>query len=86
MFKDFSITSIGSGTHEFALNEVIDFNKVSWVRQFGSYGINPLWKSFRDSNIQGNFPPYKNLSAGEVFKDLGDLKQSKNVRNWSNKE
>jgi formamidase len=71
-----------AGTHEMAMIEIIDLEKVSWIRQFGSYGTNPLWKSFRDSKIQGKFPPYHNLKEGEIFKNLGDLKHHKNLRKW----
>jgi formamidase len=71
-----------AGTHEMAMTEAIDLEKVSWIRQFGSYGTNPLWKSFRDSKIQGKFPPYHDLQKGEIFKYLGDLKHHKNVNKW----
>jgi predicted amidohydrolase len=71
-----------AGTHEMVMTEVIDLDKVSWIRQFGSYGTNPLWKSFRDSKVQGNFPPYHRLKDGEIFKQLGDLKHHKDVRKW----
>ncbi len=71
-----------AGENDAVMTEVIDFDKVSWLRQFGSYGMNPLWKSFRDSKIQGNFPPYHQLEKGQIFKDLGKLTLHKNVRNF----
>lgn len=64
------------------LTEIIDFEKVSWVRQHGFYGLNPLWKSFRDSPIEGKFPPYNNLPDGEIFKKLGKLTLQKNIREF----
>lgn len=69
-----------AGEIETVMTEIIDFDKVSWVRQHGSYGMNLLWKSFRDSKIQGNFPPYHRLQEGEVFKNLKELKLPKTVR------
>ncbi|UCE14579.1 MAG: carbon-nitrogen hydrolase family protein, partial [Candidatus Heimdallarchaeota archaeon] len=69
-------------TNEAVITEVVDFDKVSWIRQNGSFGMNPLWKSFRDSPLQGKFPPYENLLNGEIFKQLGELKLHKNVRSW----
>jgi formamidase len=71
-----------TGTHETVMTEVIDFDKVNWVRQHGLYGMNPVWKSFRDSPLQGKFPPYTNLQQGEIFKRLGKLKLQKNIRTW----
>ncbi|MHA2280766.1 MAG: carbon-nitrogen hydrolase family protein [Promethearchaeota archaeon] len=71
------------GTHEEVMTEVIDLNKVAWIRQNGSFGISPVWKSFRDSPIGGRFPQYENLHKGEIFKDLGELKVQKSIRKWS---
>lgn len=70
------------GTHEEIMTEVIDVDKVSWVRQNGSYGICPVWKSFRDSPLDGKFPIYQKLKDGEVFKNLGELKIQKSIRKW----
>jgi formamidase len=71
-----------TGTHEAIITNVIDFDKVSWVRQHGHIGMNPLWKSFRDSPVQGKFPPYHNLQKGEIFKKLGKLKLQGSIREW----
>jgi formamidase len=70
------------GTHEEVMTEVIDLDKVAWVRQNGSFGISSVWKSFRDSPISGRFPPYENLHKGEIFKELGELKVQKSIRDW----
>jgi formamidase len=72
-----------AGENETVMTEVIDFDKVSWIRQFGSFGMNPLWKSFRDSAIQGDFPPYHKIQEGHIFKNLDDLSLHKNVRKFS---
>jgi formamidase len=70
------------GTHEEIMTEIIDLEKVAWVRQNGSFGITPVWKAIRDSAVGGNFPQYKNLLEGEIFKDLGDHKVQKSIREW----
>ncbi len=70
------------GTHEEIMTEVIDLDKVEWVRQNGSFGITPVWKALRDSAVGGNFPPYQNLLKGEVFKNLGEHKVQKSIREW----
>ncbi|MFW9963725.1 MAG: carbon-nitrogen hydrolase family protein, partial [Candidatus Sifarchaeia archaeon] len=70
------------GTHEEIMTEVIDLDKVAWVRQHGSFGITPVWKAIRDSAVGGNFPPYQRLQEGEVFKDLGEHKVQKSIREW----
>lgn len=70
------------GTHEEIMTEVIDLDKVEWVRQNGSFGITPVWKALRDSTVGGNFPPYRNLLEGEVFKNLGEHKVQKSIREW----
>lgn len=71
-----------AGTHEEVMTEVIDLDKVAWIRQNGSFGITPVWKSFRDSPLGGRFPPYEKLHEGEIFKDLGELKVQKSIREW----
>ncbi|MHA2353368.1 MAG: hypothetical protein ACXABX_09640, partial [Candidatus Thorarchaeota archaeon] len=71
-----------TGTHEAIITNVIDFDRVSWIRQHGHIGMNPLWKSLRDSPVQGKFPPYHNLQEGEIFKKLGKLKLQKSFREW----
>jgi len=70
------------GTHEEIMTEVIDLDKVAWVRQHGSFGITPVWKSIRDSPLGGRFPQYENMQDGEIFKDLGKLKVQKSIRDW----
>ena len=72
-----------TGTHEAIITNVIDFDRVSWIRQHGHIGMNPLWKSLRDSPVQGKFPPYHNLQEGEIFKKLGKLKLQKSFRAWT---
>lgn len=72
-----------TGTHEAIITNVIDFDRVSWIRQHGHIGMNPIWKSLRDSPVQGKFPPYHNLQEGEIFKKLGKLKLQKSFREWT---
>ncbi|MFW9975936.1 MAG: carbon-nitrogen hydrolase family protein [Candidatus Thorarchaeota archaeon] len=70
------------GTHQEIMTEVIDLDKVAWVRENGSFGITPVWKAIRDSAVGGNFPPYQKLLDGEVFKNLGEQKVQKSIREW----
>jgi predicted amidohydrolase len=72
-----------AGPTEKVLTEIIDFEKVRWVRQHGFNALNPLWKSFRDSPLKGKFPPYENIAKGEIFKKLGKLTLQKNIRQWN---
>ena len=72
-----------TGTNESVMTEIIDLERVSYYRQHGFNGLNPLWKSFRDSPLQGKFPPYENISKGDVFKRIGKLKLQNNVREWN---
>lgn len=69
-----------AGEIDATMTEIIDLDKVSWIRQHGSFGMNLLWQNFRDSKIQGNFPPYHKLQDGEIFKDLKELALPKNAR------
>ncbi|TFG31200.1 carbon-nitrogen hydrolase family protein [Candidatus Thorarchaeota archaeon] len=71
-----------TGNHDATITNVIDFDKVSWVRQHGHFGLNPVWKSLRDSPLQGKFPPYQNFQEGEIFKGLGKLKMQSSIREW----
>jgi formamidase len=71
-----------TGMHEAIITNVIDFDRVDWVRQNGSIGLDMVWKSLRDSPLKGKFPPYENMGKGEIFKKLGKLKTSRSVREW----
>jgi len=71
-----------TGMHEAIITNVIDFDRVDWVRQNGSIGLDMVWKSLRDSPLKGKFPPYENMGKGEIFKKLGKLKISRSVREW----
>jgi hypothetical protein len=64
------------------MTEVIDIDKVGWVRQNGFLGLNPVWKSLRDSPLKGKFPIYEKFYDGEIFKNLGDLRLQSNIRKW----
>lgn len=70
------------GTHEEIMTEVIDLDKVAWIRQNGSFGITPLWKSLRDSPLNMKFPVYERFKEGEILKMLGELKVQKSIREW----
>lgn len=71
-----------TGTHEAIMTNIIDFDKVTWVRQHGHIGMNPLWKSLRDSPLEGKFPPYQDFRNGEIFKKMGKLNLQRSIREW----
>jgi len=70
------------GTHEEIMTEIIDLDRVEWIRQNGSFGITPLWKSLRDSPLRMKFPVYERFEEGEILKTLGELKVQKSIREW----
>lgn len=62
-----------AGTNETILTEIIDLDKVTQTREFGTLGLAQTLKQMRDTDIQ--FPQYQNgFHAGEVFNNLGALK------------
>lgn len=71
-----------AGQHEETMVEAIDLERVSWLRQHGTSGNTPVWKTLRDSPIKGRFPVYRNLEKGEVFKNLGSLQIQDSIREW----
>jgi formamidase len=70
------------GTHEEIMTEILDIDRVEWVRQNGSFGITPVWKSLRDSPLHMKFPVYERFKEGEILKKLGELKVQKSIREW----
>lgn len=61
-----------AGTNETILTEIIDLDKVTQTREFGTLGLAQTLKQMRDTDIQ--FPQYQNgFGSGEVFKNLGAL-------------
>ncbi|MHA1216037.1 MAG: carbon-nitrogen hydrolase family protein [Candidatus Thorarchaeota archaeon] len=72
-----------AGTHEEIMTEVIDIDRVRWVRNHGSFGISPVWKALRDSPLKGRFPVYTNLPAGRVFEDLSETRIQKSTDEWT---
>lgn len=61
-----------AGTSETILTEIIDLDKVSHTREFGTIGLAQTLKQMRDTNI--TFPQYQaKFAEGEVFKTMGRL-------------
>ena len=59
-------------TNETILTEIIDLDKVTQTREFGTLGLAQTLKQMRDTDI--TFPQYQNgFGSGEVFKNLGSL-------------
>lgn len=61
-----------AGTNETILTEIIDLDKVSHTREFGTIGLAQTLKQMRDTDV--TFPQYqKKFADGEVFKNMGKL-------------
>ncbi|UCE11830.1 MAG: carbon-nitrogen hydrolase family protein [Candidatus Thorarchaeota archaeon] len=71
------------GTHEEIMTEVIDLDRVDWIRQNGSFGITPVWKSLRDSPLRMKYPVYERFEEGAILKKLGEMKVQKSIREWT---
>ncbi len=71
-----------ASTHEEIMIHALDIDRVSWVRDNGSYALCAVWKAFRDSPLEGRFPPYKDLRSGAVFKGLKETRVQSSVREW----
>ena len=67
-----------SGDREMIMTEVIDLEKVSHVREYGTLGLSQVWKNFADSPI--TFPVYgERFRHGEIFKSLGKFRRHEKI-------
>lgn len=67
-----------AGTNETVMTEMLDLDRVTRSREYGTLGMTQTLKALRARNIR--FPPYEeNFAEGEVFDKLGDLKQHKKL-------
>lgn len=65
--------------HETVMTEMLDLDRVTRAREFGTLGLTQTLKHLRDSRVE--FPQYQGvLAEGEVFKNLGNLAPLKNIR------
>lgn len=63
------------------LTQVIDLDRVTLTREFGTAGIDPLWKQMRDMPMP-KFPQYRDgFAAGRVMDGLGPMRFLKPSRN-----
>jgi formamidase len=66
------ILALGGAGEEF-LTQIIDLDTVRHTREFGTAGLNPLWKQLRDSPPPP-FPQYQQgFAAGEIMSQLGPM-------------
>ncbi len=62
-----------AGEGEAYLTQVIDLDRVSATRQFGTAGLNRMWKQLRDLPVP-EFPQYtQGFGAGPIMRELGPL-------------
>ena len=67
-----------AGQRDTILTEVIDFDAVRRVREYGTIGLSQLWKDFRDSKAV--FPIYDDEKReGAVYRKLGELKRHEKI-------
>jgi formamidase len=72
---------VQGGAGEEFLTQMIDLDRVTTVREYGTAGLNRLWKQLRDVPPPV-FPQYRDgFSAGEVMRGLGPLKGSSALGN-----
>jgi formamidase len=63
-----------SGPEETILTEMLDLDRVTRTREYGTIGLNQLLKQLRDRDL--SFPPYRDgWDAGAVFERLDKLKK-----------
>lgn len=68
-----------AGTNETILTEILDLDKVSQTREYGTLGLAQTLKQMRDTDIQ--FPQYNTeFRQGEVFNNLGSLTLFDNIK------
>ena len=68
-----------TGTQETILTEILDLDRVTMTREYGTLGMAQTLKQLRDSDVK--FPPYQNkLTSGEGFKKLGKLQLYKDLK------
>jgi formamidase len=66
------VLAMGGSGEEF-LTQVIDLDTVSTTREFGTAGLNPLWKQLRDAPPPLIGPYRDGFAAGPVMEGLGGL-------------
>jgi predicted amidohydrolase len=69
-----------SGEAEIIMTEVIDLDRVSHVREYGTVGQCQVWKML--ANFNGKFAVYQeDILKGDIFKSIGPLKLHKKIGN-----
>ena len=71
------------GAGEEFLTQMIDLDRVTTTREYGTAGLNRVWKQLRDAPPLA-FPQYRDgFGAGEVMRGLGPLKGASALGNRS---
>ncbi len=66
------VLALGGSGEEF-VTQMIDLDAVSTTREYGTAGLNPLWKQLRDAPPPLVGPYRDGFAAGDVMAGLGDL-------------
>lgn len=67
-----------AGESEIIMTEIIDLDRVGYVREYGTFGNSQLWKDLME--FKGTFPMYtEDMRKGEVFKTLESHKLHKRI-------
>ncbi|MDQ7027496.1 MAG: nitrilase-related carbon-nitrogen hydrolase [Anaerolineae bacterium] len=68
-----------AGTNETILTEIIDLDKVTQTREFGTLGLAQTLKQMGQTDIQ--FPQYQNhFGTGRLYETLGKVQQVTNLK------
>jgi formamidase len=71
--------------HESVLTEILDLDRVSRAREFGTLGLSQTWKALRDNPVY--FPPYaEGLAASSMVQRLGPMRYPSSLSPGADKE
>lgn len=64
--------------HECVLTELLDLDRVTHVREYGTVGLTQTWKALRDMPV--HFPPYeRGIGSSPMVQALGSMQYQSNL-------
>ena len=67
-----------AGEHDIVMTEMLDLDRVTRAREFGTLGLCQTWKQLK--NFQGQFPIYQDqIANGKIYRNLGELRNFSDV-------
>ncbi len=64
--------------NETVLIEILDLDNVAKSREYGTIGLGPFFKHLKEFHHE--FPIYKELEKGEIYKRIGELKIHRKIK------